>query len=1051
MEQTAEIATALDIYADETLAPADDGRSLHVFSDNEKIKQVLEELFYNTVNVEFNGRSWARNLLKFGDLFLLNDVHPSKGVVNVYPIPVNEIEREEGYDRDDPMAVRYRWMSMGNRVLENWEVSHFRLLGNDTYLPYGTSIIEAARRIWRQLILIEDAMLVYRVVRAPERRVFYIDVGNIPAEDIPHYMELQKQQLKMNQVIDSTTGRVDMRYNALSTDEDFFIPTRGGDSGTRIDTLQAGQNTGTVEDVAYIQRKLIASLKIPKAYLNFDEGLASKACFEGHVQVPTFGRGGQKSWTFKELAEQCAQDPVEFQTKHHVYAWNHSTRRIVPARILKAWKTKEVTKLLNVTFDDGSSIRCTENHPFLLRNGAFYRRADELKPGDSIMPLRTRLSDGRFEYLDGYHRFLEPETNRWEFTHRIAGAHKYSGLKNKNVIHHVDFDKLNNDPSNLLFMKDGKVHQYLHASLNKIHKKYVGSGNPHYNRIAKFETLVEHASSCSTKGELIERSNVSEQVLHRLLKEQKLTWQEFVTKYMPLNKTSHRCKGYSHVSFDDIVDYVRELGRKANRTIVSEHFGVSSAVLQKRVRDVGYKGWEDFKHQIIFGLTKEAVLTSYARYRSVPEMAQRDYRDKCSILKLRSFILENWGSYGGLEEAVNDRQVHNHSVVSVEVIHLDEPVPVYDIEVEHHHNFAVLLHGGADTFDGYRLHENCVLVHNSLSQMDIRFSRTISIIQKTLVAEFNKLAIIHLYTLGFRNEDLTNFTLRLSNPSTVAEQQKLELWRTRFEIGGTMPEGLGSKTFVYKKIWGLTDDEIEQMNKQRVKETLFDATVAALGEGEAPGGGGGGGSGGGMGGGGMGGGGMSDLGLGGGDDEDVFGDEGDAGGEEPADDEGPPDEENAAEDPIEDEEPDLDLLTSGDDPGDGDAFSIPKLDGSAVKVSQRLKKYAYDRSRIRHHGSSKTGIPDFAGMLSGKRSEDTMNDPYDNSYLRSMTTNPLGESFVHEPVRSFIPDDVLSAIRKLDEKLTLARGQHERNEPLLISEGVTNEEFEFDVEGEEDQ
>jgi hypothetical protein len=274
---TPELAAALDIYADETVAQDDKGRVLHIYSDNEKIREILEDLFYNTLNVEFNLRSWARNLVKYGDLFLYNDVSPTHGIINAFPIPVNEIEREENYDPNDPMAVRFRWVTLGNRTLENWEISHFRLLGNDMFLPYGSSIIEPARRIWRQLILIEDAMLVYRVVRAPERRVFYIDVANIPPENVPMYVEEQRKNLRSTQVIDRNTGRVDLRYNPLSVDEDYFIPVRGSESGTKIDTLAGGQNAAAVEDVAYIQKKLFAALKIPRAYLGYDEALSSKA------------------------------------------------------------------------------------------------------------------------------------------------------------------------------------------------------------------------------------------------------------------------------------------------------------------------------------------------------------------------------------------------------------------------------------------------------------------------------------------------------------------------------------------------------------------------------------------------------------------------------------------------------------------------------------------------------------------------------------------------------------------------------------------------------
>ena len=277
METTPEIAAALDIYSEETVSPDEKGKVLHIYSENRKIQEHLESLFYDILNVEFNLVMWVRNLCKYGDFFLFNDISPEYGIINAYPISINEMEREEGFDPEDPMAVRFRWVTQGNQLLENWQISHFRLLGNDAFLPYGNSVLEAARRIWRQLILIEDAMLVYRVIRAPERRVFYIDVGNVPPEDVANYLEQAQTSLKRNQVVDKDNGKVDLRYNPLSVDEDYFLPVRGGESGTRIDTLAGGQNTAAIEDVEYIQKKLFAALKIPRAYLGYDEDVGAKA------------------------------------------------------------------------------------------------------------------------------------------------------------------------------------------------------------------------------------------------------------------------------------------------------------------------------------------------------------------------------------------------------------------------------------------------------------------------------------------------------------------------------------------------------------------------------------------------------------------------------------------------------------------------------------------------------------------------------------------------------------------------------------------------------
>jgi len=588
MEYTPEIAAALDIYADETCSQDDKGRVLHIYSDNEKIKEILEDMFYNTLNVEFNLRSWARNLVKYGDFFVYNDVHPENGVVSAFPIPVNEIEREENYDPNDPMAVRYRWVTLGNRILENWEVTHFRLLGNDMFLPYGSSIIEPARRIWRQLILIEDAMLVYRVVRAPERRVFYIDVANIPAAEVPLYVEEQRKNLRSNQVIDRNTGRVDLRYNPLSVDEDYFIPVRGTDTGTRIETLAGGQNTAAVEDVAYIQKKLFAALKIPRAYLGYDEMLSSKA---------------------------------------------------------------------------------------------------------------------------------------------------------------------------------------------------------------------------------------------------------------------------------------------------------------------------------------------------------------------------------------------------------------------------------------------------TLAQEDIRFSRTINVIQRVMLSELNKLAIIHLYAHGFDGEDLQNFVLRLSNPSTIAQQQKLELWRAKFEIGGSAPEGFVNKNFIRKEIWGLNDEECQRIDDGRMKDKLVDQTIEASSAGgdDSLGGGG------------------DDM-FGGGDEggggDDIFGGEG--GG----DDLGGGDELNA--DNEDDSGKDL-LLSSN--PHDGESFSIPRFDfgkmaiqpSSKVRLRKESKKETRSISRKRYEkrgGKIPLHMPDFSEMV--KPSDDT----YDSSFFTDPFSD-IGKNPLSERSRVSLPPDVVSSLSNWEKRYG------KRNSSSLLRESNNIDDNDLFIEEED--
>ena len=269
MEFSPEIASTMDIYADEMTTHSSITKMLHVKTPNQEIKGILESLYYDVLNVEFNLYGWCRTMAKFGDMFLYMDIDPELGIKNVIGLPTPEIERLEGQDKTNPNYVQFQWNS-GGLTFENWQIAHFRILGQDKYAPYGTSILEPARRIWRQLNLLEDAMMAYRIVRAPDRRVFYIDVGNIASEDVEQFMVKIQNQMKRNMIVDPNTGRVDLRYNPMSIDEDYFIPTRG-QSNTRIDTLAGGNFTGDIDDVKYLRDKLFSALKIPQSYLARDE------------------------------------------------------------------------------------------------------------------------------------------------------------------------------------------------------------------------------------------------------------------------------------------------------------------------------------------------------------------------------------------------------------------------------------------------------------------------------------------------------------------------------------------------------------------------------------------------------------------------------------------------------------------------------------------------------------------------------------------------------------------------------------------------------------
>jgi len=271
------LASALDIYADECLTYNELGKMLTVHSDNNK--EILENLYNDILNVPFNMWSWTRNMCKYGDFYLKLYITPEYGIYMVEPISAYNVERIENADPYNKRYVKFQVRPTDTaqaEVLENYEMAHFRLMSDSNFLPYGKSMIEGARRVWKQLSLMEDAMLIHRIMRAPEKRIFYTDIGNIPPAEVDNYMEKLMSKMKKVPYMDEQSGEYNLRFNLQNMVEDYYIPVRGGDSGTKIDTLGGMEWTGT-EDIEYLRNKLMSALKIPKAFLGYEESISGKA------------------------------------------------------------------------------------------------------------------------------------------------------------------------------------------------------------------------------------------------------------------------------------------------------------------------------------------------------------------------------------------------------------------------------------------------------------------------------------------------------------------------------------------------------------------------------------------------------------------------------------------------------------------------------------------------------------------------------------------------------------------------------------------------------
>ena len=277
MDTDAIISSALDIYADESTMKNEFDQVLTIQCQNENVQKILHNLFYDICNIEFNLWPWLRNMCKYGDAFLKLDITEGYGIVNVVPLSSYEMTREEGEDPVDPYKVVFKQDGAGGQFeYQNFEIAHFRLLSDANFLPYGKSMVEPARKTWKQLTMMEDAMMIHRIMRAPEKRIFKIDVGNIPPNEVDTYMQSIIDKMKKVPYVDQTTGDYNLKFNMQNMMEDFYLPTRGGESGTGIESV-SGLDFNAIDDIEYLRNKMMSALRVPKAFLGYDEQVEGKA------------------------------------------------------------------------------------------------------------------------------------------------------------------------------------------------------------------------------------------------------------------------------------------------------------------------------------------------------------------------------------------------------------------------------------------------------------------------------------------------------------------------------------------------------------------------------------------------------------------------------------------------------------------------------------------------------------------------------------------------------------------------------------------------------
>ncbi len=404
MDRDPIISSALDLYSEESSVKNAQGDVLDIKTDNIDIYDALHDLFYDRLNIEFNLSPWVRGLVKYGDQFLALDMSSRDGIIEAIPISVYDIEKMTG-SKDNPHLTTYRSAMLG-KTFDEFEMVHFTYISDGNFLPYGRSLIENGRKIWKMLALMEDAMLIHRILRAPEKRIFKIDVGNIPPEEVDKYMDRIMNQIRRTPYYDPATGDYNLKYNMQNITEDFFFAIRG-DASTSIDTL-GGLEYTAIDDIEYLRKRLLSSLRIPAPFLGFEEAVG---CVVPETKI-LMSSGGYK--TVKTLIDEYENGIV-----NEVYSYDITNDKYVKGIVSWAGYTRMNAELMKVTYSNGIYDICTPDHKFLTIDGEWVEARD-LENGLILRALSTIIDEisvisvEKLDYtadtcditIDEYHNFI---------------------------------------------------------------------------------------------------------------------------------------------------------------------------------------------------------------------------------------------------------------------------------------------------------------------------------------------------------------------------------------------------------------------------------------------------------------------------------------------------------------------------------------------------------------------------------------------------------------------------------------------------------------------
>jgi uncharacterized membrane protein YgcG len=849
MEFYPTIAAALDIMMEESTTLNERGKMLNVYSDSNRVKGILEDLFYNRLDIHTSLPMWTRNTVKYGDNFVYLNINDKHGILGAKQMPNYEMERRESglFDMVSGRETINSNVSTSDKVkffwrgrdveFNSWQVAHFRLLGDDRRLPYGTSMLEKARRIWKQLILSEDSMLVYRVTRAPERRVYKIYVGNIDDADVEAYVNKIADRFKRMPITDPQTGQIDLRYNQLSNDQDFFIPVRTENAPNPIDTLPGAC--------------IALDTRIP---------LLDGRTLELQEIIKEWDNGNRDLW---------------------VYSCNPSTGELAPGMITWAGETRKNTEVIKITLDNGESITTTPDHKWVHRTKGFVE-AKDLLVGDSLMPFYRDRKKIKSNTNGDYERIWDSAKQEWVFTHRMVTdlLNDFNVIENfifnekhsneiKNIRHHKDHNRFNNNPNNLVWM-NGADHMKYHQSvimetiwhnpeenIRKITKginEYISNLSEEDKKLRGEQSKLNSINSRDKANKTFSNNTNKKEIIINRGKSISISksTKEFKEKFSEIAKINWESHEYRNKVFskkqtltftDELYNMFFEMfkleGRAdltLNKLNISDEFMNEFVTPNKEIRS-SLTNLNEFTHKHLEKMLKEKGFKNYREWCKVTaeELGYKNVR------AWRYFIEKN-----NKEKSL----FSNHKIISIEW--LENKIDTGTITVDgnelyhNYHTFATesgvfIKNSNLDQIADIEYLRNNLFTSlrvpkpflgfdettgdgKNLALQDIRFSRTVNRIQQSMLQELNKIAIIHLYLLGFEDE-FDNFTLTLNNPSTQAEMLKIEHMQTKVTLYKDAVSDAGngfgamSMTRAKRDILGMSDDDIKQdLLEQRMEK-----------------------------------------------------------------------------------------------------------------------------------------------------------------------------------------------------------------------------------------